>query len=161
MTYKPGRRRETPYQAHHANLGWVIVEDIAGIVASEMKINDLAEAYAALKISAYCMESETRPEQIIIGTAIYGKGWVVVPPTNIRQLKDLGLERALSPLSGKTIKTRKVSQDTGILLPKPLICVMLLLVLLFSKRVNLLIYLLGLFTAKNAVISIMRIILAI
>ncbi len=74
-----------PYTAHHTNLGWVTMEDIAETPAYEMKIRDLgdsAEVYSAEKIIAYCMENGARPEQIVIGAAFYGKGWVGVPPMN-------------------------------------------------------------------------------
>ncbi|HSI74247.1 MAG TPA: glycoside hydrolase family 18 protein [Lunatimonas sp.] len=74
-----------PYTAHHTNLGWVTMEDIAGTPAYDMKVQDLgdsAEVYSAEKIIAYCMENGARPEQIIIGAAFYGKGWVGVPPDN-------------------------------------------------------------------------------
>lgn len=74
-----------PYTAHHTNLGWVTMEDIAGTPAYEMKVQvlgDSAEVYSAEKIIAYCMENGARPEQIIIGAAFYGKGWVGVPPQN-------------------------------------------------------------------------------
>jgi chitinase len=74
-----------PYTAHHTNLGWITMEDIAGTPAHDMKIQirgDSAEVYSAEKIIAYCLENGARPDQIIIGAAFYGKGWVGVPPSN-------------------------------------------------------------------------------
>jgi chitinase len=73
-----------PYTSHHTNLGWVRMEDLAGTPA-ETKIleeGDSTKPFSAEKIISYCMERGVKPEQIVIGGAFYGKGWVGVPPEN-------------------------------------------------------------------------------
>ncbi|MFC4872146.1 glycoside hydrolase family 18 protein [Negadavirga shengliensis] len=72
------------YTSHHTNLGWVKMEDIEGTPAADKirERGDLTKPFSAEKIIAYCMDKGIKAEQIVIGAAFYGKGWIGVPPDN-------------------------------------------------------------------------------
>jgi chitinase len=72
------------YTSHHTGLGLVTMNDIKGTPA-ELKIIEEADStkpWSAEKIISYCMEKGVSPQQIVIGAAFYGKGWIGVPPEN-------------------------------------------------------------------------------
>lgn len=70
------------YTSHHTNLGWVKLEDLVGTPADSIirERGNLTKPYAAEKIIDYCVQRGVNPEQLIIGAAFYGKGWIGVPP---------------------------------------------------------------------------------
>ena len=72
------------YTAHHTNLGLVNMEDIEGTPAALeiIKEGDLTKPWSAVKIISFCIEKGVKPEQIVIGAAFYGKGWMGVAPEN-------------------------------------------------------------------------------
>lgn len=100
------------YTSHHTNLGWVKMEDLEGTPAGDkIKENgDLTKPFSAEKIIAYCMDHGAKAEQIVIGAAFYGKGWIGVPPENNGLYQ---LNRGQWPGIGNYSNIRENMEDKG------------------------------------------------
>ena len=81
----------SPFTGHHTPLGLISEEDIKGTFAWEY-MDERRERFAergitldprsAERIVEYCLEQGVKPEQLVIGSAFYGRAWKGVPPTN-------------------------------------------------------------------------------
>lgn len=81
----------SPFTGHHTPLGYIKGEDIKDTPAAEFIENyrksqkDGSGDYgprSAQKIIAFCIENGVKPEQLVIGSAFYGRAWKGVPPVN-------------------------------------------------------------------------------
>ena len=74
----------THYTAHHTNLGWIKNKDIEGTPAAKImkEEGDTLGPQSAEKIISFCIDKGVRPNQIVIGSAFYGRAWMGVPPEN-------------------------------------------------------------------------------
>lgn len=81
----------SPFTGHHTPLGYIKEEDIKDTPAAEFIENyrksqkDGSGDYgprSAQKIIAFCIENGVKPEQLVIGSAFYGRAWKGVPPVN-------------------------------------------------------------------------------
>lgn len=75
---------QSPFTAHHTNLGWIKPEDVEGTPAWQIlaERDRPFEPRSAEKIIAYCMAKGVDPSKIVIGAAFYGRAWKGVPPEN-------------------------------------------------------------------------------
>nr|WP_299387768.1 glycoside hydrolase family 18 protein [Allomuricauda sp.] len=81
----------SPFTGHHTPLGLISEEDVKGTFAWEY-MDERRERFAergitldprsAERIVEYCLEQGVKPEQLVIGSAFYGRAWKGVPPTN-------------------------------------------------------------------------------
>lgn len=81
----------SPFTGHHTPLGHIKEEDIKDTPAAEFIENyrksqkDGSGDYgprSAQKIIAFCIANGVKPEQLVIGSAFYGRAWKGVPPVN-------------------------------------------------------------------------------
>lgn len=80
----------SPYTGHHTPLGYIKERDLEGTPAAEFITNWKKERgddrdygpRSAEKIVEYCLEQGVKPEQLVIGSAFYGRAWKGVPPKN-------------------------------------------------------------------------------
>lgn len=72
------------FTSHHTNLGIVKITDLAGTPAEKIMLetSDTTRPWSAEEIVTFCIGKGVRPEQLVIGAAFYGKGWIGVPPQN-------------------------------------------------------------------------------
>ena len=82
----------SPFTGHHTPLGFITEADVKETFAWEY-MNERREQLkergitsldprSAERIVDYCLQQGVNPEQMVIGSAFYGRAWKGVPPTN-------------------------------------------------------------------------------